>query len=122
MWGPGEQQLANDVVSAADGAAAVAPETTIADLVSLLKAASLMVSGDTGPLHVAGAVGTPLVGIFGPTDPARNGPWADGDVTVSRYRACECHYQRQCRIPGWCLLDISPREVMDLADKRLGRG
>ena len=122
MWGPGEQRLADDVVSASDGSAAVAPSTTIADLVSLLKAASLMVSGDTGPLHVAGAVGTPLVGIFGPTDPARNGPWADDDLTVSRYGACECHYQRRCHISGWCLLDISPREVMELADKRLHRG
>ena len=122
MWGPGEERLAEDVVSASDGTAAVAPSTTIADLVSLLKAASLMVSGDTGPLHVAGAVGTPLVGIFGPTDPARNGPWADDDLTVSRYRACECHYQRRCHISGWCLLDVSPREVMELAGKRLHRG
>ncbi len=122
MWGPGEQQLAEDVVSASDGTAAVAPPTTISDLVSLLKSASLMVSGDTGPLHVAGAVGTPLVGIFGPTDPARNGPWAEDDVAVSRYRGCECHYQRRCHISGWCLLDISPREVMELADKRLHRG
>ena len=122
MWGPGEQRLADDVVAASDGTAAVAPLTTVADLVSLLKAASLMVSGDTGPLHVAGAVGTPLVGIFGPTDPARNGPWADEDVTVSRYRACECHYQRRCHISGWCLLDISPREVLELAGKRLQRG
>lgn len=122
MWGPGEEQLAADVVSASDGTAAVAPATTIADLVSLLKAAALMVSGDTGPLHVAGAVGTPLVGIFGPTDPSRNGPWAEDDLTVSRYRACECHYQRRCHISGWCLLDISPREVIELADRRLDRG
>jgi heptosyltransferase I len=72
-------------------------------------------------MHVAGACGTPLVGIFGPTDPQRNGPWAEDDVTVSRYRSCACHYQRQCRIAGWCLLDISPREVMELVDRRLAR-
>jgi lipopolysaccharide heptosyltransferase I len=119
LWGPHEEQLAQTVVTASDGTAAVSPPTTIADLVSLTKAAVLMISGDTGPMHVAGAVGTPLVGIFGPTDPARNGPWAEDDLTVSRYHSCACRYQRQCRIAGWCLLDIAPREVMSLVDKRL---
>jgi ADP-heptose:LPS heptosyltransferase len=119
LWGPGEEEIAQTVVTASDRAAAVSPKTTVADLVSLTKAASLMVSGDTGPMHVGGAVGTPLVGIFGPTDPARNGPWADDDLTASRYRSCSCQYQRRCRIDRWCLLDISPREVMDLVDQRL---
>ena len=119
LWGPGEEQLAQNVATAADGVAAVSPRTTVADLVSLTKAAALMVSGDTGPMHIAAACGTPVVGIFGPTDAQRNGPWAEDDLVASRYRACECHYQRQCRIAGWCLLDISPREVLDLADRRL---
>lgn len=119
LWGPDEGQLARNVVAASDGTAAVSPQTTIADLVSLTKAAAVMISGDTGPMHVAGAVGTPLVGIFGPTDPARNGPWAEDDLTVSRYESCSCRYRRQCRIAGWCLLDISPREVMALVERRL---
>jgi lipopolysaccharide heptosyltransferase I len=119
LWGPGEEQIAHDIVAAADGSAAVSPPTRIADLVSLAKSAALMISGDTGPMHIAGAVGTPIIGIFGPTDPNRNGPWGERDLTASRYRACVCHYQRQCRISGWCLLDIAPREVMELVEKRL---
>jgi heptosyltransferase I len=119
LWGPGEESIAQAVAAASDNTAAVSPPTNIADLVSLIKAAALMISGDTGPMHVAGASGTPLIGIFGPTDPQRNGPWAEDDLAVSRFRACACHYQRQCRISGWCLLDISPREVMELVDKRL---
>ena len=122
LWGPGEQQLADAVVTASDNTAAVSPPTTVADLVSLSKAAALMISGDTGPLHIAAAAGTPIVGIFGPTDPKRNGPWAPDDLVVSRFGACVCHYQRQCRIAGWCLLDISPREVMELVDRRLAHG
>ena len=121
LWGPGEEQLAHDVVVASDGAAAVSAPTSVADLVSLARACALMISGDTGPMHIAAAMGTPLIGIFGPTDPSRNGPWGEDDLSVSRYRACACHYERQCRISGWCLLDISPREVMDLVDKRLAR-
>jgi lipopolysaccharide heptosyltransferase I len=121
LWGPGEEAIAGTVVAASDNTAAVSPPTTIADIVSLTKAAALMISGDTGPMHIAGASGTPLVGIFGPTDPHRNGPWSEDDLVVSRYRACVCHYQRRCRIAGWCLLDISPREVMELVDRRLAR-
>jgi heptosyltransferase-1 len=119
LWGPGEERLAQDVVAAAHGAAAVSPPTSMADLVSLTKAAAVMISGDTGPMHVAGAAGTPLIGIFGPTDPARNGPWAEDDLTASRYRVCVCHYERKCRIAGWCLLDVSPKEVMNLVDRRI---
>ncbi len=119
LWGPGEEPIAQTVVAASDGTAALASPTEMADLVSLTKAAALMISGDTGPMHVAGAVGTPLIGIYGPTDPKRNGPWVDEDLTVSRFRSCACHYERRCRIAGWCLLDISPREVMELVDRRL---
>jgi heptosyltransferase-1 len=119
LWGPGEERLAQDVVDASQGSAAVSPQTTLAELVSLAKAATVMVSGDTGPLHVAGAVGTPLVGIFGPTSPERNGPWASRDLTISRFESCQCHYRRQCHATRWCLLDVSPREVIELVGRRL---
>jgi heptosyltransferase-1 len=119
LWGPGEECLAQDVADASQGSAAVSPPTSLAELVSLAKASAVMVSGDTGPIHVAGAVGTPLVGIYGPTSPERNGPWASRDLTVSRFHSCQCHYLRQCRANRCCLLDISPREVIDLLDERL---
>jgi lipopolysaccharide heptosyltransferase I len=119
LWGPGEEHIAEAVSAASHRTAAVSPPTSIADVMSLMRTAALVISGDTGPLHIAAASGTPIVGIFGPTDPRRNGPWSEDDVVVSRYGACACHYQRQCRISGWCLLDISPREVMDLVDQRL---
>jgi len=120
LWGPAEQSLARDVVEASGGAARMAPATTMADLLELSRAAGLMVSGDTGPLHVAGAVGTPLVAIFGPTVPARNGPWSPDDVVVSREAACGCHYQRQCRQAQWCLQDVTVAEVTAAIQHRLG--
>ena len=64
LWGPGEEALAGEVVSASQGAAVASPGTTLAELVALAAGAALMVSGDTGPLHIAAAVGTPLVGIY----------------------------------------------------------
>ena len=119
LWGPGEQEIAQDVVAASHESAALAPQTSLAELVSLAKAATIMVSGDTGPIHIAGAVGTPLVGIYGPTSPERNGPWASRDLIATRYSGCSCHYQRRCHAKAWCLLDMAPREVIDLVDERL---
>ena len=84
LWGPGEEQLAHDIVAASDGTAAVSMQTSVADLVALARASALMISGDTGPMHIAGAVGTPLVGIL--ARPIRNGT-DRGEKTTSPSRA-----------------------------------
>ena len=119
LWGPGELSLARAVVEESNGAARIAPPTELADLVAICRGASLMVSGDTGPLHIATAVGTPVVAIFGPTDPVRNGPWSRADLSVSRYDACACHYDRRCRNKTWCLTTIPVTEVMATVQRRL---
>lgn len=119
LWGHGEHELADEVVAHADGAAMALPPVSIADLVALTRGASVMVSGDTGPAHIAAAVGTPLVGIFGPTRPSRNGPWAPKDLTVSRADVCQCHHLRRCTLDRMCLLDIDVEEVLDAVERRL---
>jgi heptosyltransferase I len=119
LWGPGEGALADDVVQAAAGAAVRAPETTIADIAALASVAAVMVSGDTGPTHIASAVGTPIVGIYGPTRPERNGPLGAADETVSRASVCQCHHLRQCRLERMCLLDIGVGEVLEAVERRL---
>lgn len=119
LWGPGEEVLAQAVVAASAGAARQAPATQIADLVALCRRASLIISGDTGPLHIAAAVGTPVVALFGPTDGARNGPWSPDDAVISRYEACRCHYERRCHAPEWCLDSISVAEVSAAVQHRL---
>ena len=119
VWGPGEESLAREVVDRSSGAAILSPKTTIADLVALARGASLYLAGDTGPAHIAAAVGTPVVGIYGPTRPSRNGPWAAADVTVSRSDVCQCHHLRQCRLKTMCLEDIQIDEVVAAAERRL---
>ena len=122
LWGPREQALGEAVVAASGGAAVLSPPTSIADLVALSRGAALMVSGDTGPTHIAAAVGTPLVAIFGPTVPARNGPWAPSDVSVSRDAVCQCHHLRRCRRPTMCLMDVQVDEMAAAVDRRLAAG
>lgn len=119
LWGPGEEPLAAAVADASAGAAEVAPRTTIADLFALARDARLMVSGDTGPLHVAAAVGTPVVSLFGPTHPDRNGPWNPRDVALSRNQGCVCHYERRCRRGEPCIDEIATGDVVSAIERRL---
>jgi lipopolysaccharide heptosyltransferase I len=119
VWGPDEEGLARELVEKSSGAALLSPKTTIADVVALARGASLYVSGDTGPAHIAAAVGTPIVGIYGPTRPSRNGPWLAEDVSVSRSEVCRCHHLRYCRVKTMCLEDIQVGEVVAAVEKRM---
>ncbi len=121
LWGRGESALAEQVARASRGAASPAPETTLGDLLAVSKAASLMVSGDTGPLHLAAAMGTPIVALYGPTWPERNGPWRSEDETVSRADTCVCHHKRTCQTGRVCINEIAVDEVFSAVERRLGK-
>jgi heptosyltransferase-1 len=119
VWGSGERQLAEQVVGHSGGSAALAPATTLADLIAIADASALTVSGDTGPLHIAAARGCRVVALFGPTNPHRNGPWNVSDRVVSRYDECRCHYKRRCHVRDWCLGKVPVEEVVAAASDRL---
>jgi len=133
LWGPGEAPMAHAVARASDGAATPTPATGIADMVALARAAAAVVAGDTGPLHVAAAVGTPVVGIYGPSDPERNGPWSPLDQVVSAGASCGCRLDRQhhgsrgvivrrCSQPRRCLDEIGVEDVLEAVRRRLSLG
>ncbi|MEO8216374.1 MAG: lipopolysaccharide heptosyltransferase I [Acidobacteriota bacterium] len=85
IWGPGEEELAGEIVR--ESGAILAPETSLRQLAFILKRARLVVAADTGPLHLAAALGTPVIGLFGPTDPRRNGPYGQLDHCVQSFTA-----------------------------------
>ena len=80
VWGPGERELAE-----ATGAR-VAPPTSLRELAFILRQARVVIGGDTGPLHLAAALGTKVIGLYGPTDPRRNGPYGQLDHCIDRFR------------------------------------
>ncbi len=92
--GPGDDDLAAAVVHASGDAAPVVHHGSLGELMALLRGAACAVAGDTGPLHLAAAIGTPLVALFGPTDPARNGPYQVGEPHASE------HTNVVLRVPG----------------------
>src|SRR4030095_5347311 len=96
-----------------------APPTTVADLAVLVRDAALVVSGDTGPLHIAAAMGTPLIGLYGPTWPERNGPRNPDDVVISRANVSVCHHKRQCLRGAPCINEITLQEVVAACQQRM---
>src|SRR5207249_11467718 len=76
IWGPNELTDARTIVGTeTPGHAILAPPTNLDELLAVLRRASVVVAGDTGPLHLAAALGTPCVGLYGPTSAERNGPY-----------------------------------------------
>ncbi len=85
VWGGEEEESwAHSIVEQTSGLVVMAPSTTLRQLAELLRSARLMVSADTGPLHLAVAVGTPCVGLFGPMPAERNGPYGPGHIALQK--------------------------------------
>lgn len=82
LWGPSERDAARAIAEIPPPRPALAPPTDLDELLSVARRASVMVAGDTGPLHLAAAVGTACVGLYGPTSAARNGPYGAGHRTL----------------------------------------
>ena len=74
-WGPGEEPLARAIAHGMRTGALVPPPTSITEMIALFRRASLVIGGDTGPVHVAAVLGVPTVGLYGPTSARRNGPY-----------------------------------------------
>jgi lipopolysaccharide heptosyltransferase I len=120
-YGPGEEELASRVVESSRVRAATAFPTSLIQFVALARRARLFVGGDTGPLHLAAACGTPIVGIYGPTSPMRNGPFSEEDVAVGREDiGCrvDC-YRRTCG--NWICMEIPVDAVQRAVAERLQR-
>jgi heptosyltransferase-1 len=115
-FGPGEEPLMQSVESASQGAAhGVACSLT--DLIALTRRARLFIGGDTGPMHLAAALGIPVVAIFGPTNPARNGPFGTRSIVLRSPASPTTHSRRAQPDPG--MLEISADEVVAAALKLL---
>jgi len=121
-WGPGERPLAERVAAASGGAAAPCFETSLLELAEVARRAAVVVGADTGPLHLACAVGAPVVGLYGPTDPARNGPFANADEVVRVTPPCAPCHRRTCPIHDRVMEALSCEAVTAAVERRLARG
>ena len=121
VTGPNESELAARLEAASTSGKIIRVEPSLKGFFELAKHASVYIGGDTGPTHLAIASGTPVVGIFGPTEWWRNGSVNPDDVCVERLDiGCriDCH-RRTCSM--WICMDITPETVVEAVGIRLGR-
>ncbi len=114
-YGPGEEELAAAVEAAGEGAARKI-SCSVSELIALTRRARLLIGGDTGPMHLAAALKIPVVAIFGPTNPARNGPFGTRSIVLRSASSMTDHTRRREPEPG--LLEITVGEVV-AATRRL---
>jgi heptosyltransferase I len=114
--GPGEEPLAESIIKET-GDATIAVNCSLDQLIALTRRVRLAIAGDTGPLHLACALGKPVVGIYGPTDPSRNGPYGTRFKVLRSPESRRDHTRHQTPEAG--LLTIQPDEVLAAADELL---
>ena len=117
--GPGEDELARAAEAASEGAA-VSMQCSISELIALTRRARVFIGGDTGPMHLAAALQVPVVGIFGPTDPARNGPYQTHSIVLRNPASPTTHARRAQPDEG--MLEIGVEAVVDAARTLLATG
>jgi heptosyltransferase-1 len=115
-YGPGEQDLAGAVETASDGMARRI-SCTISELIALTRRARLLIGGDTGPMHMAAALKIPVVAVFGPTNPTRNGPFGTRSIVLRSASSLTDHTRRG--EPEQGLLEITVDEVVAASRKLL---
>ena len=96
-------------------------KTGLRDLIGLFSHARLGIGPDSGPMHVAAAVGTPVVSLWGATSPTRSAPWGSEDFVIQGPAACSPCYVRTCAIGRACMQRITPAQVLDAARRILDR-
>ena len=118
FWGIGERDLADRIKRESLHKAEILPFLDIPGMVSFFKRADVIVGGDTGPLHLASALGVPVVGIYGPTDPERNGPYGKNKRIVSKSLPCSPCWKRKCKEKNVaCLEKIEVEEVVERVEE-----
>ena len=102
----------------------LAGKTSLTQLAALLQRADIMISGDSGPMHIAAAVGTPLIAIHGPTDPAHSGPVSPSATILRSGIWCSPCYTvkapADCRFyTTQCMKNITPARVFEVVEAKL---
>ena len=113
LGGPDETKLADEVMRQLEDVPALnlAGSTSLRDLIAIFPECAVAFGPDSGPMHIAAAVGCPVVSLWGATAAERSAPWGFADLAISGAIPCHPCYLRQCPIGRECMRRISPEEV-----------
>ncbi|MDP9131993.1 MAG: glycosyltransferase family 9 protein, partial [Nitrospirota bacterium] len=124
IGGPAERQESQAVMALMRAKAVdLTGQTPVGLLPGLLRQAAVLVTNDSGPMHIAAAVGTPVVALFGPTDPIRTGPYGRGHLVLSHAVECSPCFSRDCSrvVRLECLTGVRPEQVVRAVQQQLDR-
>lgn len=106
-----DRAIADDVMAHSGGRAiSVVGETSLKELIDVMRAAQAVITNDSGPMHIAAALNVPVVALFGPTSPLKTGPYGSGHVVLQSKAACVPCFKRDCRDMR-CMKDLTPEAV-----------
>lgn len=121
--GRGDARLAEQVVAASGGkAVSLAGRTSLREVVEVIRRSKALISNDTGPMHMAAALGVPVFAVFGPTNPLRTGPYGGNPAIITAGLPCSPCYRRKKCVNWICMDRISVDEVWRVFEARIGRG
>jgi len=122
LWGPGDENDATFIKTKLGDDCTLAPQSSVAELTGLINKCSLIIANDSGPMHISAALGIPTLGIFGPTDPEKHGPYsANSDYIIKKDLHCIICNKLICPFKHECMTKLSTSELVDKAKRLLGK-
>jgi len=112
LWGPGDERDAEKIKSELQDEITIAPETDVDEMAALINNCDVVIANDSGPMHIAAALNIPTLGLFGPTDPKKHGPYSDNSTYIIKDDLdCIICNKLVCPFNHECMLSISNEMV-----------
>ncbi len=122
IWGKSDEGDANKIHSMIDNNSFIAPETSIQELAAMISRCKILIANDSGPMHIASAVGTPVLGLFGPTNPYMHGPYGDKNewIRMDELECIECNLLI-CPRKHECFRDLPVEKVLSKVESLISK-
>lgn len=118
LWGPGDENDATQIYNALENVSVLAPQTDLAEMAGLISHCNLVIANDSGPMHISAAMKIPTIGIFGPTDPKKHGPYSTiSDYIIKDDLHCIICNKLVCPYNHECMKELSSDILLSKVEK-----
>ena len=113
LWGPGDEKDIGQIKTKLKKQVTIAPETDINDMAALIGKCDMVIANDSGPMHIAAALNVPTIGLFGPTEPKKHGPYSENSAYIIKDDLdCIMCNKLECPFDHECMKELSVKEVL----------